>query len=103
MKDISANKSLEKNLNNLYIFFKKNNINRFANYTKKELLNLKKLDLSCCKLNNIPNEISILKNLEILDICNNNIKEIPESIFNLNNLKYIDISFNKIKYLSDKI
>ena len=103
MKNILANERLENSLNELYSFFKKHNIKKLENCSKKELLNSKKLDLSSKGLKYIPKEIAILKNLEILDICSNDIKEIPESIYELNNLKYIDMSVNKIKHIAETI
>ncbi|ELV05415.1 leucine-rich repeat domain-containing protein, partial [Brachyspira hampsonii] len=91
----NIDKKIEDKLNSIYDFLKKNNINKYINYSRKKLLNIKKLDLSSLKLNYIPKEINILTNLETLDICNNLIEEIPESISELVNLKYIDASFNK--------
>ena len=95
--------NIEKKIEVIYNFFKNNNINKYANYSRKKLLNIKKLDLSSSKLNYIPKEINILTNLEILDICNNKIEEIPDSICSLVNLKYIDASFNKLRKLPKKI
>ena len=52
-------KKIEAQLNNIYDFFKKNNINKYSNYSRKKLLNIKKLDLSSSKLSYIPKEIYI--------------------------------------------
>lgn len=53
--------------------------------------NLKSLDLSSCKLNDIPWSFRRLDSLEELDLSWNSFEEIPKSIYRMKNLKILKI------------
>ena len=51
------------------------------------LSSLKTLDLSDCKVQEIPNDLGCLSSLQVLDLSKNDFEFIPESIIRLSNLK----------------
>jgi Leucine-rich repeat (LRR) protein len=66
---------------------------------KKELLELKFLNLSENNLKELPPEIGSLKNLETLMINNNLLTVLPPEIGKLENLKYLILHGNQITFL----
>ena len=48
--------------------------------SREGLLNLTELNLSFCKLKDLPPEISYLKNLTTLDLSDNNFKVLPDVV-----------------------
>jgi Leucine-rich repeat (LRR) protein len=65
------------------------------------LINLKRLVLYSCEINELPNNISDLKHLEALFLYNNNLVKLPDSFCNLKHLKILDLSNNKLETLPD--
>ena len=61
--------------------------------------NLRKLNLSHKGLNEIPDEVYILKQLRALDLSYNNLTAIPEDIFKLPHLRTLVVSHNHISSL----
>ncbi|KAG8639892.1 disease resistance protein RUN1 isoform X2 [Manihot esculenta] len=53
---------------------------------------LRKLDLSCCNLPKVPNDISYLRSLVKLNLSGNYLLSVPSSISELSNLKDVDFS-----------
>lgn len=54
------------------------------------------LNLSCNKIQILPETISLLENLENLNLSHNNIKNIPESCKTLCKLKVLNLSYNEL-------
>jgi len=103
-------------------------IDRIKKAGDKKIL---KLDLSCCELEYIPDEvfdlthltvltlggrfnesnriqelpteISRLENLQVLDLRNNRLQKLPEEISQLKNLQRLDLSNNRLKQFPKKI
>ena len=57
---------------------------------------LKKLDLRCKKLTEVPGDVWELEQLEVLDLCRNKLTNLPESITKLSNLTELYLSINKL-------
>lgn len=64
-------------------------------------LNLKSLDLSFKKLEEIPTYVFELSSLENLNLSHNQLQELPEEITKLKSLKNLDISWNHITHNLD--
>ena len=64
---------------------------------------LKRLNLSNNKLRKIPSKIKLLKNLEFFDISKNRVKRLPRAISRLSRLKQLNLSHNQIKYLTKTV
>lgn len=71
-------------------------------YTLKKLEMLEKLKLTST-VENIPDDIWVLRNLKELDLSTNKIKEIPESICGLQNLEILNLSDNEIEEVPECI
>jgi Leucine-rich repeat (LRR) protein len=63
--------------------------------------NLKSLDLSFQKLEEIPQYVFELSSLENLNLSHNQLKELPKDITKLSSLKTLDISWNHILHNID--
>lgn len=63
------------------------------------LLTIKKLDLSCCKLQELPEELSVLESLEYLQLIKNQLQSIPASLCALKKLRKIEIEENNLQTL----
>jgi Leucine-rich repeat (LRR) protein len=63
--------------------------------------NLKSLDLSFKKLEDIPKYVFELTSLENLNLSHNQLKELPKEITKLTSLKTLDISWNHILHNLD--
>jgi len=108
---LSSFKSYKQYRLEVYKHFKlKESIEKLSSWLKKlnvdvdinNLLNLTKLNLSNKNLNEIPEEIAILKNLQSLDISNNSFKSLPSVLLGLN-LKSINIKNNALSSLDNKM
>lgn len=67
-----------------------------------EITSIKKLDLSDCDLDRLPDSIANLKNLKSIKFRNNkNIKNVPNWIGKLTNLEYFDCAGCDIKEIGD--
>ena len=71
----------------------------YWNYLK----NLKKLDLSFDKINNLPEHIGLLKNLKSISLRKNELNSLPQNFTNLKNLEEIDLSENHFTNLPNDI
>jgi hypothetical protein len=69
----------------------------------KNLVNLRKLDLSNNSLVKLPNEICRLNELLLLDITLNKLTYLPPNISELNNLKQLNMDYNDFKDINIKI
>ena len=58
------------------------------------LLSMETLDLSHCKLQEIPESIKILKNLKILKLASNKLIDLPKGLVELKNLREIHLENN---------
>jgi len=58
---------------------------------------IKHINLQCCDLHQVPDEIYGYKFLKTLNLSNNKLKKIPSKIKLLNNLEFFDISYNRLK------
>lgn len=70
---------------------------------KHRLLTIKKLNLTDCNVDEIPDSIGNLPNLTKLYLSCNNIHEVPKSIRNLTNLTHFDLSSNQLACIPDVI
>ncbi len=66
-----------------------------------EKQNLRSLDLSFKKLEEIPKYVFELASLEKLNLSHNQLQELPQEIIKLKSLKVLDISWNHITHNLD--
>ncbi len=93
--DISPLEELSLTSSELYLDDNPN----YWNYLK----NLKKLDLSFDKINNLPEHIGLLKNLKSISLRKNELNSLPQNFTNLKNLEEIDLSENHFTNLPNDI
>jgi len=67
----------------------------------KELEDIKQLDLSCIRLEVLPESFGDLKQLEDLDLSGNKLTKLPESFGNLKDLQDLDLNDNKLTDLAE--
>lgn len=75
------------------------NIQITPNITKTVPL-LEVLELSACRLRQLPEFLAGLTRLRILNLCANKFETIPPIITSLTALEYVNLSYNKIKNLA---
>jgi len=93
---------------NDYFIYDKWKEKEYTSLTTNQLIDLKKLDLSCIGLKTIPDELRYLQNLEELNLSGNNLQELPDGIFTLKNLKVLNLGDiinggNKLQSISKDI
>lgn len=76
---------------------KKNMIKYQKTRDKKYFDKIYRLDLSGCKLDKLPGEISLLQNLISLDLVHNNLEELPVEFSSMTRLRILNLSGNKFK------
>jgi Leucine-rich repeat (LRR) protein len=67
----------------------------------KNLVNLKKLDLSTGRIKELPKEIGLLNNLVELNLDGNILEDLPFEIAQLNNLRKLNLGSNHFKYIPE--
>ena len=68
-----------------------------------KISSLKHLDLSFCKLEQLPEEIALLDQIETLSLSGCHLLSIPIQVEDMISLKSIDISHNQLKEIPDEI
>jgi len=82
----------------------KSNISIFSIIPKAELTNLTVLNLSYCKITNLPMHMFSELLIKILDLSCNYIQDLQPTIFNsLTNLKMLNLSGNKINHMQAEL
>ena len=67
--------------------------------TKRNLLDLKQLQVTHCQLKEVPSDVfRHLRNLELLNLSHKNLKELPELVGYLRNLREIHLQDNRLKW-----
>lgn len=68
------------------------------------LLQVKELDLACCKLQEIPEEVGLLTNLRSLYLTGNQLTTLPLSLFHLTeNLRSLHLGGNQLKNIPETV
>ena len=75
-------------------------LNRIREAKEKQL---KKLDLTDCRLTEIPREVFELEQIELLYLNSNLLRTVPKSITKLSNLTELNLSFNQITTVLESI
>ncbi|XP_067932961.1 uncharacterized protein [Watersipora subatra] len=68
-----------------------------------QLSSLKELDLSSCKVRQLPESFSNMESLRKLNLSSSNIEDVPEAAMKLSSLEELDMSECKIKKLPEKL
>lgn len=66
-----------------------------------KISSLKNLDLSFCKLNELPSEIALLDQVEHLNLSGCHLRTLPAHIEDMVSLKYLDLSHNQFEALPE--
>ncbi|KAM7536081.1 hypothetical protein Aperf_G00000089732 [Anoplocephala perfoliata] len=73
-----------------------NHINYFPEEILSSCKDLTRLNIACCKLNDIPAILGLCQNLQVLNLSGNSIKELPQNGAGLRDLISLNISNNSI-------
>ena len=69
------------------------------NFELKRCYIIKYVNLQCCNLKRVPEQLFDFKNIECLNLSFNYLKKIPDKISSFSKLKKLNLKYNKLNYL----
>ena len=75
----------------------------YKNVELKRCYIIKYVNLQCCNLKRVPEELFDFKNIECLNLSFNYLKKIPDEIGCFNKLKKLNLKYNKLNYLPESL